>query len=285
MRKQNDLVAAELQGPVKSVSTRDVLPDDIHPRLKKLHYKFGNHIAKFIKFNQAGFEIERNTYNHIHSRVEFSFQRYNETGQLIERTNYHGRNHLVNTTSFRYDAQDRLLESIDMSAQQIITQKRIRTYHNNRLHQIITKDKNDIPITICTSTHEGNLITDTTIDQDGSLISKSIILSEPDIHLLEHYEYLPNKLLDWFIKYEYDEHFKFKKVTSKRLTRKIHTTSIMNYFYDGNGLLTSTRDHHDGEVSTSSYTYSLDLHGNWIRKQHYSNEKLRLITERVIEYY
>lgn len=254
-----DLDDMGLVGAVQSVSQRVYEVSKREDTLKKRYLMLDPLENWDIKFNKKGFIIEKKCYDATNKVLFYYDYKYKKQTQLQRRNMYDSRGYRLEQLAYTYNALGQVAaESIYKSDNSLL----VRYIHNYGAKGLLVQTDVHAPTNVYTT-------------------SKYEFLYNKEGHLIEQHTYNQKHQKHQTDTYHYDENGFIKKhIMTNHLDQFMFTSYSQ---YDAKGNIITFQAPAETEPLTS-YTYTFDATGNWIRRVHYKKGKPVNMVERVIVY-
>jgi len=187
--------------------------------------------------------------------------KYDERGNVIEKSIFRSKGEFVSRNIYIYDDENRMIES------------RMEDEH----HNLITRDEIEY-------NEVGNKIRTEKFDEEGASIIKTFYEYDTAAHQVHYVEYKREKLESRYT-HTYDAHNHLIKKEWFDDDHQCYSRSTFGYGIQDALLYECTFDGSDSLTYKKEFLYTFDVHGSWIEKREYENDRLTTIILREIRYY
>lgn len=254
-----DLDKMQLVGTVQSVAQRVYEVSKRGDALKKRYLMLDPLENWDIKFNKKGFIVEKKCYDAANQVLFYYDYKYKKQNQLQRRNMYDSRGYRLEQLAYVYTASGQVAaESIYKSDNSLL----VRYVHTYSAKGLLVQTDVHAPTNVYTT-------------------SKYEFVHNKAGQLIEQHTYNQNHRKHQTDTYRYDENgFPKEHIITNHMDQFVFTSYSQ---YDERGNIVTYQAPAETEPLTS-YTYTFDATGNWIRRVHYKKGKPVDMVERVIVY-
>lgn len=210
---------------------------------------------------------------------------YDTKGNEVERTIYNDYGFLVGKEARTHDAKGNLIESILSDPKGAVMERRVYTYNNDKLTQIVSSDgKGNVGLKQANSYGDSGRLREETYYDPKKAVGKTVYKYDEKGNVSEVAFYLANGskavapigpcLGAHRVTYSYDEKGKPIKVIAYEPDGEVKKS--WQYSYNPKGQIAEDIRESVWSRTKFVYTYEYDSHGNWIKQIATVNDQSKL---------